>query len=264
MKIWYQSGASFGANPEYSDYEATLKSHLNGIARPGTEVSVHGVKISSPYIETSRYEQLLHDHQVVENLIQAQREGYDAFCVGCTLDSASYAIREVAEIPYCTLSEANMILACLLSPNFSLLSHNKRLTLRVTELVHRYRLDGRFIPSDHFEVSGGDLIKGFAEPDLVLNPAREIAREAAQKGVCMFVVAHGIINMILAKHQVTHLEGIPVLEGSSALVKIAEMMVDLKKMGIEASRLGLYEPLPEGGLETLRKIYGPTLGLSSI
>ena len=256
MRIWYQSGAALGRNKKYNAYYEMLKSHLQKVARPDTEVSVHGVERSSPYNQVSRYEEVLHNYQVAENFLQAQREGYDAFCVGCALDPAYYAIREVAEIPYCTLIEASILLACLLSPNFSLLCHRKGLLLRVTELVRRYRLQDRLIPCDSFGISGEDLPKGFDDPELVLKPAREVAKDAAKKGVCMFVVAEGVINMILAKHNVTHLEGIPVLEGGGALIKVTEMLVDLKKIGIEASRLGLYTPLPKEDLSNLRKLYG--------
>jgi len=254
MKIWYQSAAVMGNNPEY--YEM-LKSHLQKVARPGTEVSVHGVERSSPLHVTSRYEELLHNYQAVENLLQAQREGYDGFCVGCALDVGFYAMKEVAEIPYCTLSETSMLLACLLSPNFSILCHHKPLLLRVIEYVKRYGLQDRFIACDSFSgVSHPELCRGFEDPEFVLKPAREVAKDAVKKGVCMFIAADGIINMIFAKHNVTHLEGIPVLEGGGALVKMTEMLVDLKKMGTEQSRLGLYTPLPKEDLDYIRKLYG--------
>ncbi|MFH1169300.1 MAG: aspartate/glutamate racemase family protein [Chloroflexota bacterium] len=258
MKIWYQSGAALGKNERYHEYFEMLKTHLQNVARPGTEVSVRGVERSSPIHQLSRYEEVLHNYQVAENFLQAQKEGYDGFCVGCALDPAFYSIREIAEIPYCTLSEANMFLACLLAPNFALFCHNKQLLLRVSELVHRYRLDDRFIAIDSLGMKPAELNKAFDDPEFFLKPAREVARDAAGKGVTMFVVAEGIINMILVKHNITQIEGIPVIEGSGALVKITEMMVDLKKMGIGASRQGLYAALPEGGFETLRQIYKPS------
>ncbi|MFC2002028.1 aspartate/glutamate racemase family protein [Chloroflexota bacterium] len=256
MKIWYQSAGALGKNPNYKEYYEMLNSYLQKVARPGTEVAVHGVERSSPKIQTSRYEELLHHYQVVENFLQAQREGYDAFCVGCALDPGFYAIREVAEIPYCTLSETNMLLACLLSPNFSLLCHHKPLLLRVIEYVKRYGLQDRFIEVDSFGVHPSELHRAFADPEFILKPAREVAKDAAKKGVGMFVVAEGVINMILAKHNIKELEGIPILEGGAALIKVSEMLVDLKSVGIEASRLGLYTPLPKEDLEFMRKLHG--------
>ena len=40
------------------------------------------------------------------------------------------------------------------------------------------------------------------------------------------------------------------------MIKVAEMLVDLKAMGIERSGLGLYMPTPKGDLASLRKLYG--------
>ncbi len=259
MKIWYQTAGVLGKKPNYKPYHDMLKNHLQKVARPGTEVSIHGVKTASgPTIQTYKYEELLHHYQIVENCLQAQREGYDAFCVGCALDPGFYAIREVAEIPYCTLAETSMLLACMLSPNFALLCHHKPLMLRVIEYVKRYGLKDRFIECNSLSgVSPADLFRGFDDPEFVLKPAREVAIDAARKGACMFVVAEGILNMIFAKHNIRQIEGIPILEGSSALIKVGEMLVDMKKMGIaDASHLGLYTPLPKEDLASMRKLYG--------
>lgn len=62
--------------------------------------------------------------------------------------------------------------------------------------------------------------------------------------------------MILAKHNIREIEGIPVLEGGGALIKTTELLVDLSKMGIHRSRLGPYTPIPEQDLIAMRKIYG--------
>ncbi len=173
------------------------------------------------------------------------------------LDPAFYAIREVAEIPYSTLTEASTLLACMLSPNFALLCHHRPLLLRVVENVKRYGLMDRFIECNAFPVPPADLHRGFDDAELILKPARVVAKEAKKKGVCMFVVAEGILNMIFAKHNIHEIEGIPILEGSSAVVKVAEMLVDMKKMGIaDASRSGLYTPLPKPDLAYLRKLFG--------
>ena len=256
MKIWYQSAGSLGKRQEYAEYEATLKTYLNSVAREGTRVDVHGVDICSRKIQSSRYEELLHHHQIVENLLQAQQEGYDAFAVGCALDPAFYALREVADMPVASLAEATMLLACMLAPNFSLLCQDKALLRRVVEYVKRYGLSDRYVHCEAFEVSRADLFRAFDDPEIILKPARGVAREAAEKGVTMFVFAENIFNMILAKYKVNQIEDIPVLEGGGALVKIAEMLVDLRQMGINRSQLGLYSPLAKEDLKAMRQLYG--------
>jgi allantoin racemase len=256
MKIWYQSTLSIDKDPMFNDYKISLMSHLNRVARPGTEVTVHGTEITSPFLEWSMYEELLHDRQIIDNLIQAEKEGYDAFCVGCMFDPAFYALREVGKIPVCSLAEATMLLACLLSPNFSLLASSKEQLRKETELVKRYALQDRFIKCEPMRINLEELQKGFQDPRIVMESAKEVAREAAKKGVCILVNGCGCTNMVLAKHGIREIEGIPVMEGGGALIKIAEMLVDLKNMGINRSHLGPYTSMAKGDLSSLRKMYG--------
>ena len=256
MKIWYQSGVSFSGRSELSEYAANLKSYLNKAARPGTEVSVHGVEVASPNIDRYMTEELLHSRQILQNLIQAQREGYDAFCVGNAYDPAFYALREVADIPVCTLTETSILLACLLAPNFSILCHDAPLLRRIIVLVKRYGFQDRFIECDSFHLRIKEMLKAFDDPEVFLRPARKMAKEAKEKGVCMFVNGEGLFNPIVAKHNIREIEGIPVLEGGGALIKVAEMLVDLKNMGMERSRLGLYSAVPKEDLASILKLYG--------
>lgn len=258
MKIWVQSGTTIGKDERYDAYLDMLKFHLNKAARPGTEISINGVDVCSPLIAVSRYHELLHDYQIVEKLLQAQQEGYDAFCVTCYLEPAYYALREVANIPVCNIAEASMVLACLLSPNFSLLSYNEILTKRIIGSLKRYGLQRRFIETPTLEIGQTEdaFHRAFEDPEIILGPARKVAKEAIKKGVCMFVNTDGRLNMIMAEHNIREIQGIPVLEGGSALIKMTEMLVDLKAIGIDRSQLGLYTPISDNDLMSLRSLYG--------
>lgn len=256
MKIWYQSGASLGRDASWSEYETALTGYLNQVAGPGTEVVVHGVELFSHTDDKYRYEEYFHDRQIVENAVRAEREGYDAFCVGCARDPAAVALREVVDIPVCTLLETSMHVACLLSPNFSLLAHGQPLLRRQIELVKRYGLSERFIECSSFEVTLDELQGGFKNPQVVLDPALEVAREAKSKGVCLFVNACGCINAIMGKYCLHEIGGIPVLNGAAVLIKMTEMLVALKGMGVNRSKLGSFTPVPKDVLASVFKLYG--------
>lgn len=256
MKIWYQSGASLGRDTSWSEYESALKTYLNKVARPGTQVDVHGVELFSHTDDKFRYEEYFHDGQIVQNAIRAEREGYDAFCVGCARDPAAIALREVVDIPVINLLETSMHVACLLSPNFSLLTHGKPLLRRQIELVKRYGLSERFIECNSFEVTLDELQGGFRDPQVVMNPAMAIAQEATSKGVCMFVNGCGCINAILGKHCLNEIGGIPVLNGATLVIKMTEMLVDLKGLGVNRTKLGSFTPVPKDVLAGVLKLYG--------
>lgn len=256
MRIWYQSGASLGRDASWSEYESALKTYLNQIARPGTQVDVHGVELFSHTDDKYRYEEYFHDGQIVQNAIRAEREGYDAFCVGCARDPAAIALREVVDIPVVNLLETSMYVACLLSPNFSLLTHGKPLLRRLVELVKRYGLSERFIECNSFDVTLDELQGGFHDPQVVMDPAMAVAQEAASKGVCMFVNACGCINAIMGKFCLNEIGGIPVLNGATLVIKMTEMLVDLKGLGVNRSKLGSFTPVPKDVLAGVLKLYG--------
>ncbi|CAG4885151.1 Hydantoin racemase [Georgfuchsia toluolica] len=256
MKIWYQSGASLGIDPAWDEYEQTLKTYLNQVARPGTQVDVHGVELFSHSDDKYRFEEFFHDGQIVQNAIRAEREGYDAFCVGCARDPAGISLREVVDIPVSNLLETSMHMACLLSPNFSLLAHGQPLLRRQIELVKRYGLSERFIECNSFEVTLDELQGGFSDPKVIMDPAMGVAEEAKRKGVCMFVNACGCLNAVMGKYCLRELGGIPVLDGAALSIKMVEMLVDLKAIGVGRSKLGAFTPVPKDILASVMKLYG--------
>jgi len=77
-----------------------LKNYVKKVARPDTKVDVHGVAKYSPKMPDSDYMQFLHLPQVIENALQAEREGYDAFCIGGTLDLGHIYLREILDRIY--------------------------------------------------------------------------------------------------------------------------------------------------------------------
>src|SRR3990172_1936456 len=79
MRIWYQSYSAIGFDPRWTYYEEHLTRYVREVARPTTEVSVHGVPLMVDKMVNSRYLQYLHSRQIHENALEAERQGYDSF-----------------------------------------------------------------------------------------------------------------------------------------------------------------------------------------
>ena len=62
--------------------------------------------------------------------------------------------------------------------------------------------------------------------------------------------------MLLIEQGITELGGVRALDSQGTLVKMAEMMVDLHKMGITRNNMGRYSPQSEEALRDARKVYG--------
>ena len=71
------------------------------------------------------------------------------------------------------------------------------------------------------------------------NP-RTAARAAMARAAAAFLVAGNPLNMFLVDQDALEVDGAPIIDGLAAVVKTAEMLVDLKAVGIERSRTGLF------------------------
>lgn len=256
MRIWWQSSLSLGADPIWTPYQESLIKHVQKVARAGTEVDVHGVKFAEPLLERSNYVRYLNEAQVIDNAITAEREGYDAFCVGCTLDPGISEIREVVDIPVAFLSESCLHLACILGGKFSLLAFNKDVLLYLTQKIKQYGLEEQFVPCPPFDMSVVDLPGGFSNPAPFVDAVKQTGQKAIEQGAGILISACNVLNMVLVNCGCRQIDGVPILDTAGALMKMTELMVDLKQIGVSRSKAGLYTPLSKEDLARVRKSYG--------
>ncbi|MEA3442513.1 MAG: aspartate/glutamate racemase family protein [Chloroflexota bacterium] len=177
MRIWYQSSTSLGLDPMWNPYLESLKKHVKEVARAGTTVDIHGVEVMHPLVERSCYTEYLNQSQIINNAISAEKESYDVFCVGCTLDPGFLEIREVVGIPVAFLSESCLHLASILADKFSLLSYNKAVLLALGRKIRQYGMEQQFISCSSFELSMSDLVSGFQNPEPIIDVVRQAGRQ---------------------------------------------------------------------------------------
>jgi len=255
MRIWLQSADALSTDQLFAPYLDALIEHAKKVARPGTTVDVHGVEVSSTLLDRSRYIESLNTPQIIDNAIQAKREGYDAFALTCMLDPGYYELREVLDIPVVLPLEANCHIACLLAPKFALLGHNDHILRRQTEYVRNIGLGERLVPCPSFSVSLDALQGGFENPEPVINEVKGVARKAAENGADMLVSLCGNLTMILVSNEIHEIEGIPFMDSVGTSIKTAEFLVDLKNIGVERTRRGLFTSLSKEQLAEVRKLY---------
>ncbi len=256
MRIWYQSSTSMGSDPMWTPYQESLRRHVQEVARPDTEVEVHGVRVTHPLVERSSYVQYLNQGQIINNAIAAEREGYDAFCVGCTLDPGFYEVKEVVSIPTAFLAESCFHLASILADKFSLLAYNENILLGLKQKMKQYGVEERYVPCSTFSLDLPDLVNGFSHPEPIVDAVKQAGQEAARNGAGMLITACNILNMVLVDTGLREINGVPIMDTAGALVKVGELMVDLKKAGISRSKAGRYTQLSAEELASIRELYG--------
>ncbi|MFC2066249.1 aspartate/glutamate racemase family protein [Chloroflexota bacterium] len=258
MKIWIQSGSALATdstNMYGSQYEQSLKKHFQEVARPGTTIELFGTERTPP--GKDRYNSSTHlvTSSIIRSAIRAEEEGYDVIAIVSTLDLGYDEIRELVDIPVVAITESSCYLSCLLASKFAFLPHNQKLLLRMTEMVKKFGLTERMVPGRHLNITYEDFPNMYKDPEPYINKFSEEARKVIEQGADILMIMGNPTNMFMVDQGVKEIDGVPILDVCGAVIKIAELVVDLKQMGINRSKQGLLAaPSPEE-IAQLRKFY---------
>ena len=260
MKIWVQSGSGLAKDAKTasygSHYEEFLKKHFQKVARPGTSVDLFGIE-GTP-VGKDRYYSSQHvvEAAIIKSALRAEKEGYDAIAVLITLDLGFHEIRELVDIPVVFNTESSLHIACMSASKFAFMTHNQPLLLRMSELPKRYGLSERMVPGGYLNLTYDDFPKMYKDPKPYIERFAEEARRVIKQGADVLLFAGNPVNMFMVEQGVKEIDGVPVLDVCGTLIKVAELMVDLRKMGISRSKRGLCAPPSKEELVQLRKLYG--------
>ncbi len=255
MKIWIQSSSTLGATPLWEPYEKNLREYCNKICREGNEVVPYGVPRRHEKQRLYPYFHELNQNLVIENAIRAQKEGYDAFCVNCAGDPAHKEIKNVVDIPVVQLLESMLHFAYMMGTRFAFLVYESNAIIRHYELVREYGLTERMINPIVFDVVHSDLPKGFKNPEPLIKAMMPAAEKMVEQGAEVLIPTCGCLSLVLATHNIRRVKGAPILDGTALVIKIAEMLVDLKKLGLERSTANLSMKPTREELAEARRIY---------
>jgi allantoin racemase len=257
MRIWYQGYVPTGFDSAWETAEKYTVRYAQKVARPDTTVDIHGVEKLAARMVDSEYIQYLHVSQVVEKVLQAEQEGYDAVCIGGTLDLGHVLLREILDIPIVFIAESSFHAACLLARKFGIVSTQEGILRRQMELVKYHGLEQRCVPGIHLGatmVEIGELLGN--DPKRFINMFHEASRKLISAGAGAIVPGQGFVGAFFGEQGVHDVDGIPIVDTMAILIKTAEMLVDLQKLGMKRSRAGQYAYASKEELLAARKLYG--------
>jgi len=237
MKIWYQSLSSYRYEPIWEDYGKTLEEQCLRAARQDTEVYVTGTPVMVRDID--KYKSLMYYHkaQVLNNMLRAEREGYNAFVIGCTYDGGLDEGREMLNIPVVGISQASYHMATMLGELFAIVTTQSYFCERYRQLVSRYGLTSKYIAgSYYFTASEEELASVLKKPEPIMEKFKAVAERAIADGASVIIPSPTFLSSLAYRAGLTTLGNIPVIDTVSVAIKTAEMLVDLKDIGITVSR----------------------------
>jgi allantoin racemase len=260
VNLFYQS-MGVARRSESGIYAQNLTRILQGAAAPGTSISLRGLGPGKAIADQYRFLELLDTQEILQNGLCAEKDGYDAFLIGNIFDPGLHALREALNIPVLGLCESSIHLACMMGASFSIVNVNPKFTRRIIENIASTGLSSRLVSIDEMQVERGQMLdRAFEDETVSANVIGQFiaaARQGAAKGAEVVIPAGGIVMAILARAGVFAVDNIPVVNGLIALVKIAELAVQVKQLtGNFTSKRMMYAPPSGKLLMDIRKSYG--------
>jgi Asp/Glu/hydantoin racemase len=248
IRIWHQSFTVLEKLPAYAD---ALAQHFKRVARPDTEVVLHGMH-KDTYLTNYpgndiqySYFQTLHSQQFVVAAIEAEQQGYDAFAIMTLPEPSIEDVRAIVDIPVVGYGESAMLASALVSRRCGVLLFIREMVPMIDRNVQRIGLGDRFLGAHDVGFTFNDVLAAYDQPDELLGRFRDSARALIARGADAIIPGEAPLCVLLARHGVTDVDGVPIIDSLAATIKMAELSVDLRRTsGFKPCKNGYFTAKP--------------------
>ncbi|MGZ8726388.1 MAG: aspartate/glutamate racemase family protein [Aeromicrobium sp.] len=242
-KILYLSMSREAYSPNYFPF---LRAYIDEVKSPDTNVVLQGTRVGR--IDSFRFFETLDWISILDSVIGAEHDGYDAVAIGNILDPALREARSMVDIPVLGLGETSMLTACMMGSRFALIGVNPYFGGRFEENVAKYGLRERLASIECMGLTPHELDACFSDPDKrgqAIASFEAAARTSLDKGAEVIVAAGGRLTAFLNANGIREVDGAPLLDGTVALVAATEAAVRIRRQsGAFVSRRRLYAKAP--------------------
>ncbi|TVT52623.1 MAG: aspartate/glutamate racemase family protein [Azoarcus sp. PHD] len=200
------------------------------VAAAGTQTSACN-PLAGPVSIESHFDEAISAVGVLDEIRRGEAENIDAYIIACFGDPGLLASRELTRAPVIGIAEAAFHLATLISTRFSIVTTLGRTCIIAEHLLQSYgfahhcrRVRAAEIPVLDLEDDGACALDRIIE---------ECRRARDEDGVGAIVLGCG--GMADLTGQIRDAVGLPIVEGVTAAVKLAESLVGL---GLNTSKHG--------------------------
>ena len=261
MRIWHQSFTVLGQLPPYA---AALAAHFRKVARPDTEVVMHGMHdktYQTNYPGTDirhAYMQYLHGQQFVLGGVLAEEQGFDAYAIMTIPEPALRETRSLIDIPVVAYGESSYLASMMLGQKVGVLLFIDEMAPIIRENAERVIPAQRFAGARPVGFTFNDVLKAFDEPAPLIEKFKASARALIADGADVIVPGEAPLCVLLAKNGVSRVDDVPIVDALGATIKMAEAMVDLRcSSGLAPSRRGYFmDKPPRARVKELLEFYG--------
>ncbi|MGJ7459829.1 aspartate/glutamate racemase family protein [Halomonas sp. MA07-2] len=209
---------------------ATIGDAARRIAAPGTRITALEPSNGPVSIE-SHFDEAISAVGVLDEVLAGEHEQVDAYVIACFGDPGLLAARELTRAPVIGIAEAAFHMATLISTRFSIVTTLGRTGIIAEHLLEQYGFRHHCRRVRAAEIPVLDLE---ADADAALARITEECKRARDEdGIGAIVLGCG--GMADLTDTISLELGLPVVEGVTAAVKLAEALVGL---GLGTSKYG--------------------------
>jgi Asp/Glu/hydantoin racemase len=159
--------------------------------------------------------------------------------------------RSVVDIPVIGYGEVSMLTACMHGSRFAFVGINPDMDPLIRNMIRDQGLESRAAPTAYMECGYPDLHDAVnGKPQRFLAAFRTAAQKAMREhGVDVLLPGQTIIAELLWREGLRELDGALVLDPRLPLLRMAEMLVDMRRAGFGVSRRGFFWNKPPADLE---------------
>jgi len=233
-----------------------------GIARHDTEIvaKLPSVGMTNPdHIIYPGIRAINDNSGLVQSMVEAENEGADAIVVNCWFDPGVETTKQVIDIPVVGVCETSLHLASTMGSQLAVITSQPEFIPTMEEQIYHYRMTPRAITQKPVRATELGIV---AEFEAILNgnyaPICQdfiaIADGCIADGAEVIICGCALLAPLLTLGGLNEVKGVPVINPVSVGIKWAEMLVDLKKLGLPTiSRKGINLAPAPGVAEALLK-----------
>lgn len=234
-RVWAQGATDHVAHRNYLD---KLLPHLEACTDP--EFSVE-FKTTTPSITTLHVlSEFRFARVAIRAAIDAEKAGYDVYFMNHFQDAGLAEARATVDIPVLGLGETTLLHACTLGRKLGLIAIHPEFVPWHEDQVTRYGLQQRITGIRTLDATMTQWMQAFADTESRehLNALFEReARHLLAAGADVIVPTGGLPMMLFAAQPGANIDGAPVVNGITIVIKATEMAIKLRNLaGLGPSR----------------------------
>ena len=229
--------------------------HCRRVARPDTEIVFENISSTYP-LNYVTYVYYRHHcaAAVVERVLRAQDQGFDAVFICCCYDPGLGEAREVADIIVTGAFESGAHYVNRIAQRYSVIATEPKTVHCYRELTQLYGTDSKLASVRHINLSARESYADRTDPSILVQRTLDVARRCIEDdGAEAILMGCTLQSCPLTVAGRSDLQGVPIIDPVLVGFKSTEFLVEAKQAGLPViSRFGTWQKPPPEEVAQLR------------